>query len=201
MEEAKFNKDNKDKFDVFKSILENNFDFNDEKVQNIMKDLYSKHGEPMFNSNVYKIYQDILKVNKKMDETGYNGYKSKVYATEPDENYPFTNKCERTLKSKFVYIDVICPGVDKNQIELTVEADERKVFLCVKGTPWYSVDKNNISKVVELEIGDIFIKKYDISHYNVDINRIESQYKDGILSIVLPVKEEYNGQNFKIPIK
>ena len=196
-------KPEKDKFEVFKSILENNFDFNDEKVQKIMKDLYTKHGEPMFNSNVYKIYQDILKVNKKSDNGGF-----KVYNDDPTprytDNYPMVNVYESTNRN-FVIYDIICPGVNKNQLELTVETDDMepdvRTFLVIKGTSNYDTTippKASFIKF-DLEIGS-FIKKFDITHYNININDIKSEYKDGVLHISLPKNIETKGQNFKIPI-
>jgi len=179
-----------------KDFLKENFPLNEEKTKKLMDELYEQHGKANFESDVYKLYDDIINVVKKP-----------VSAFVPKKivDYPLTNVYE--VVGNTIVIDVICPGINKQQLDITIETVENKTFLCVKGMPWYNMSLSSLGERkyerIDIEIGDVFNKKYDITHYNIDLNKISSEYKDGILSVYLTKKpiEDKSKQNFKIEIK
>lgn len=171
-----------------------NFDINDPKVKSILDKLYKDHGV-QFETDVYKLYEDIINVTKPDIPKSYSKPTSSSHFA-----YPLTNISEI---GRFVIIDVICPGTGKEQLDLSVETLEEKVFLRIKGIPWYPMEvREKKIERTDIEING-FDKRYDITHYDIDLNAITSEYKDGILTISMCRKplEEKNKKNFTINIK
>ena len=170
----------------------NRLDFKDDKVKNMLDDLYKDFGKSIFEDvDVYKIYSDMIDVDKKP----VSDIKRRLI------DFPLTNVYEAGKDKQFVIYDIICPGVSKDKLQLSIEIEEDRIFMCITGIPWYETNSPETSIKTEILIGDVFIKKYDITHYNIDINTISSKYKDGILSITLPKKAvEDKIQNLKIKI-
>lgn len=156
----------------------------------MINDLYKNHGNAIFDDDVdiYKLYSDMIDVIKKP----VSEMKVKLI------DFPLTNVYEAGVEKEFIIYDIICPGISKDQLELKVETDEDRTFLCVKGTPYYNSYPDNIKTEILIES---FEKKYDITRYNIEIETIKSIYKDGILSVSLNKKKDnVKCQNFKIKI-
>jgi HSP20 family molecular chaperone IbpA len=181
----------KENLERFETILKDVF-VDDDKLKRVIDDLYEKHGKATFESDVYKLYDDIVNVVKNPVS---------VFTPRKLADYPLTN-VYKTLDGGYVIYDIICPGVNKAQLELTVETDENKTFLRVKGMPWYGVGISAKMLYQDIQIGDAFDKRYDLTPYNVDITNVKSEYKDGILTVYLAVKPDSSkSRNLKVEIK
>ena len=87
------------------------------------------------------------------------------------------------------------PGMSKDDLDITVEnftltlRGEKKTEQAVKDDQFHRVERNYGS----------FTRSFALPH-TVDPNRVEADYKDGVLSIVLPLREEAKPKQIKVNV-
>ena len=87
------------------------------------------------------------------------------------------------------------PGINKDDIEITVEnftltiRGEKKTEQTVKDDQFHRVERSY----------GTFTRSFALPH-TVDSNRVEADYKDGVLTIKLPLREEAKPKQIKVNV-
>ena len=95
------------------------------------------------------------------------------------------------------YVKAELPGMDKNDIEILITQDT----LTIKGEKKEEKEekKDQIFHTKEFSYG--YFERTIALPDGLDVDNAEASYKDGILSITIPKKEEKKGKKQKIEIK
>lgn len=99
-------------------------------------------------------------------------------------------KCDIYEKDNKYYIEMDIPGFDKKDVKIEIKNDYL-IISAEKQEDFEEKDKNYIRR--ERNYG-----KYERSFAlgEVDSENIDAEFKDGMLKIVIPKKEETNNQKF-----
>ena len=107
-------------------------------------------------------------------------------------------RCDIYEKDNVYYLEMDIPGFDKNDVNIEIDDNDYLIITAEKNSENVEEDeaKNYIRK--ERNYG-----KYQRSFYigGLDKERIEAEFSNGMLKLVMPKKEEVKIQNHKIEIK
>ena len=115
--------------------------------------------------------------------------------TVDDKTYPIMN--QHLLNNGSVLYEFALSNFSKDEIEIDVVNNE----LIVKGKQKEGKSRKDISKTLVKKIAERdFVFKSFISE-KMDVNKIECSLSEGILSIIIPLKEEMKPVSKKLEIK
>jgi HSP20 family protein len=109
--------------------------------------------------------------------------------------YAFTPRVDIIENEKSFEIMVAVPGMNKEDFSIDINEN----YLTVSGERKFTKErKENAFRSIETQYGS-FSRSFSLPE-NIDINKIEAEYKNGILEIVLP-KDEKNTLRTNIKVK
>jgi len=99
--------------------------------------------------------------------------------------YAFTPRVDIIENEKNFEIMVAVPGMNKEDFSIDINEN----YLTVSGERKFTKErKENAFRSIETQYGS-FSRSFSLPE-NIDINKIEAEYKNGILEIVLPKDEK-----------
>ncbi|MCE2733637.1 MAG: Hsp20/alpha crystallin family protein [Cyclobacteriaceae bacterium] len=99
--------------------------------------------------------------------------------------YAFTPRVDIIENEKSFEIMVAVPGMNKEDFSIDINEN----YLTVSGERKFTKErKENAFRSIETQYGS-FSRSFSLPE-NIDINKIEAEYKNGILEIVLPKDEK-----------
>ena len=128
-----------------------------------------------------KFFEENLK-NERRPRIEFGGFKPRVDILEDEKN---------------VYLEVELPGVEKEDVKISVNEDN---ILTLKGDKKFK-QKDNIQTCCRSErsFGD-FIRTFQLND-NLDTENINAEFNNGLLTITIPKKEPVKPKEKEIEIK
>lgn len=106
-------------------------------------------------------------------------------------------KCNVLDKVDSIIIEAAVPGLTKKDVNVSVEEG----ILTIKGNKVHDKADNSTTGYILRELKKSSFKRTFALGDNLDVDKIEAEFKDGILSIVLPKKEKEESKVKTIAIK
>lgn len=139
-------------------------------------------GLNLFSESFHKLFEDTAKTLSRfeVEDRAAGGWAPSVDVYETKDSY---------------IVNADLPGIKKEDIEINLKDNT----LTVKGEKKYEAksDKDNYVRV-ERKYGK-FVRRFSLSD-NVDTARIKATYKDGVLEIKIPKREEVAAKPVKVEV-
>lgn len=99
-------------------------------------------------------------------------------------------KCDIYEKDNKYYIEMDIPGFDKKDVKIEIKND----YLIISAEKQEDVEENDKNYIRRERNYGKYERSFALGE--VDSENIDAEFKDGMLKIVIPKKEETNNQKF-----
>ena len=110
----------------------------------------------------------------------------------------FSPSLDLIEKEKNYLIDIEIPGMDQKDIDVTINEDDNS--LVIKGNKEYKKEEENEDIHINERFYGSFRREMNLPS-NCNLEKVEAEYKNGVLTLNLPKKEEKTTKHKKIEVK
>jgi len=152
---------------------------------------------------IYSLWDEIERMHEEMDRVFNHFFDNETYPqitqSKQGEILPYKKaRADLYETDKEIVAELELPGINKEDIELSVTKDGIEVKGTKKQEKETKDDKKNIYRLERSTTG--FYRKFSIPE-NTNPNEAEAKFENGVLKITVPKKELENKEVKKLEIK